>query len=151
MSDHSKTIGIIAACSDPKRLRAFMANANREGAEDVRAAAFRRLVEVLPEAAPGSVEHDFWRTIHAFEQVLTEERGKTTRLSRTRQKIGRVGIMKTLADFALSKKPTPGFKMLLDRDMPELTGEAIVLRHANRFAEEVVAAARARLTAAGVP
>jgi hypothetical protein len=40
--------------------------------------------------------------------------------------------------------------MLLERNMPELTGEAIVLRHARRFDTEVVAAARQRLEMAGV-
>jgi NAD(P)-dependent dehydrogenase (short-subunit alcohol dehydrogenase family) len=39
--------------------------------------------------------------------------------------------------------------MLLERNMPELTGEAIVLRYARQFGAEVVAAARRRLEAAG--
>jgi hypothetical protein len=40
--------------------------------------------------------------------------------------------------------------MLLERKMPELTGEAIVLRHAGQFGAEVVAAARRRLEATGI-
>ena len=42
--------------------------------------AFRRLIAILPQEQPGTIEHDFWQTIHAFEHALTEERGKTTRL-----------------------------------------------------------------------
>ncbi len=124
MTDNSKVIAIIDSSSDPKQLRRFIENARRMKAPDVRDAAFRRLVEILPEEEPGSVEHDFWRSIHALEQVLLEERGKTVRLSRTRQKIARVGVMQTLRDFAAKKSPTQGFEMLLERGMPELTGEA---------------------------
>jgi hypothetical protein len=38
----------------------------------------------------------------------------------------------------------------MERNMPELTGEAIVLRHASQFDPEIVAAARDRLEKAGV-
>jgi hypothetical protein len=96
------------------------------------------------------VEHDFWQTIHAFEHVLSEERGKTTRLSRTRQKVARAGVVQTLHDWAMSAKSTDGFDMLLERNIPELTGEAIVLRHALQFGAEVVAAAKRRLEAADI-
>lgn len=104
----------------------------------------------MPSEEPGTVEHDFWQTIHAFEYALTEERGKTIRLARTRQKIGRVGIVQTLEDWALSKKTTDGFDMLLERGMPELTGEAIILRHPDAFDLDTQAAARERLKQAGV-
>jgi hypothetical protein len=75
-SDHSKIIGIIETCEDPAGLRVFMDNAQWQEVEHVREAAFRRLIEILPDEAPGTIGHDFWRTIHAFEQVLTQERGR---------------------------------------------------------------------------
>ena len=150
MTDNSKAIAIIDSSNDPKQLRRFIENARRMKAPDVREAAFRRLVEILPEEEPGSVEHDFWRSIHALEQVRSEEEGKTVRLSRTRQKIARVGVMQTLRDFATSKTPAKGFEMLLERNMPELTGEAVVLRHKDLFDTDVVAAAHTRLVSAGV-
>lgn len=82
--------------------------------------------------------------------MLSEERGKTVRLSRTRQKIARVGVMQTLRDLVMSKTPAQGFEMLLERNMPELTGETVVLRHKEHFEAEVDAAAYLRLEAAGV-
>ncbi len=39
--------------------------------------------------------------------------------------------------------------MLIERGMPELTGEAIVVRHSDRFSDDVVAAARRRLNDVG--
>jgi hypothetical protein len=96
------------------------------------------------------VEHDFWQMVHTFELLLSEENGKTTKLSRTRQMVTRIGVIPTLANWASRDKDTAGFKMLLEHGMPEYTGEAIVLRHASSFTQEVVAAARGRLVEAGV-
>ena len=150
MADHKKVLASIAVATDPAKLRTLRGNAQRLGVPEVEEAAFRRLVEMLPEEAPGSIEHDFWKTIHAFEEILRDERGKTVRLSRTRQKIDRVGVMQTLIDFAVSKAPTDGFNMLIERGLPELTGEALVLKHASHFEPAVLEAARSRLEGAGV-
>lgn len=150
---HSSKTGIleaIAACADPEKLRTYLKNAQRKNEIEVADAAFRKLISILPSAQPGTIEHDLWQTIYAFEQVLSEERGKTTRLSRTRQKVARVGERKTLEDWALSKSRTEGFEMLLERNMPELTGEAIVVRHASSFSDGVVTAAREKLLSAGI-
>lgn len=148
--DKDKILKTISECDDPKKLRTWIENARNKDNEEIAQAAFRRLISLVPSERPGTVEHDFWQTIHAFEYALTEERGRTTRLSRTRQKINRVGIIETLKDWALGDKETDGFKMLLERGMPELTGEAIVLRHPEKFSSDVQAAARQRLVQAGV-
>lgn len=150
MTDHERMFGLIENCADPKKLRTWIKNARGQGEARIADAAFRRLVAILPQEEPGTVEYDFWQTIHAFEHILSEERTKTTRLARTRQKVKRVGEVQTLKDWALSKKSTDGFTQLLKLGMPELTGEAIVLRHADKFDEEVVDAARRRLQEAGV-
>ena len=147
---HEKITGFIAKCEDPQQLRTMIANAKARGEEDVALAAFRRLLMVSPSEAPGTVEHDMWQTIFAFEHLLKEERGKTTLLARTRQKINRVGVIETLKDWAAAKQETEGFRMLLERGLPELTGEAIVLRHPQLFPRAAVDAARARLSAAAV-
>ena len=150
MADHSKILAFVSRCEDLEKLKSLIKNARDRGESVVADAAFRKLISLVPSEQPGTVEHDFWQTIHAFEYALTEERGKTIRLSRTRQKVDRVGVVQTLRDWALSNKETDGFKMLLDREMPELTGEAIVLRHPGRFDPQVLAAARHKLAHAGV-
>lgn len=148
MPDYARVIAIIETSEDPDQLRQFMENAKRMEAPNVYEAAFRRLVEILPNEAPEPIAQDFWRSIHALEQRLREERGKTVRLTRTRQKLDRVGAMKTLADLALSATPSEGFEMLIQRDMSDLTAEAVILRHEAEFEAEVVTAARERLETA---
>jgi hypothetical protein len=150
VNDQTKVLALIENCRDPEKLRLWIKNARKTGEDGVATVAFRRLIAVLPKEKPGTVEYDFWQTIFAFEYALSEERGKTTRLARTRQKVARVGEIQTLKDWALKVAKTDGFAMLLERNMPELTGEAIVLRHADRFEPAVVAAARRRLEEAGV-
>ena len=149
MTDYTKQLSFIEKTTDAEELRGLIASAKRLGATQVREAAFRKLINLGIEHEVGSVEHDFWRTVNAFEADLKEERGKTVRLSRTRQKVAKDGVIKTLADWA-ENSPTDGFHMLLERDMPELLGEAIVLRHAEAFEPHIVAAAKARLTEANV-
>ena len=150
MVDHSKMLAYIAQCGDAGSLKSLLKNARDHGESALADAAFRKLISLVPSERPGTVEHDFWQTIHAFEYILTNERKRTTRLGRTRPKVERVGVVQTLTDWALSDKETDGFRMLLDRGMPELTGEAIVLRHPESFEPKVLDAARQRLLDAGV-
>jgi hypothetical protein len=150
MSNNQKILDIIATCDDEKKLRNWIFNANREGAEDVEDAARRRLVEVRVakdiDDSNDPVVLDFWKSITALENELSEERGKTIRLSRTRQKIARVGVEKTLADLTLQAQPSEGYRLLKARDMLDLSAEAVVLRYPKRFTQEVLEAARLRLS-----
>lgn len=145
-----KILAFIAKCENPKELKIIIKNAKAKADNGVAGAAFKRLVGLVPSEKPGTIEYDFWRSINAFELLLSDERGKTIRLTRTRQKIAKVGIFQTLQDLTLSSKPSRGFSMLLERQMPELTAEAVVLRHCQTFADNVVAAARDRLVKANV-
>ena len=96
MSDNTGIIEKIVRCDDRDKLRTWIKNARAQNAMDVADAAFRQLISIISSEQPGTAEHDFWQTIHAFEFVLSDERGRTTRLSRTRQKVGRVGVVETL-------------------------------------------------------
>ncbi len=117
--------------------------------EDVDAAAIKRLVEVSAKAnhdeADSPLVLDFWKSITALEFSLSDERGKPTRLARTRQKIARVGVAQTLADLAVSAKPSEGFFLLKERDMLEMSAESVILRHAHAFEKSVLEAAQLRL------
>lgn len=154
-SDHSRVLGVIEGLDDPAKLRNLMANAHKQGANEVHRAAFRRLVDLsaedAPEAAEGDpegIDHAFWSTIGAFEELLKESRGRATKLTRHRQKAAKAGVRRALADLATAAEPAEGFDTLIERDMRDLTAEAVVIRFSDSFEPEVVAAARARLDAA---
>jgi len=139
----------IAESEDPKKLEVLIVNAKRLGSARVADAAFRKRASLLSEGEPGSVEYDFWRSIHTLEGALTDERGKTTRLARTRQKLGRAGVVKTLADLSLAKTASEGFVLLKDRDLLDLSAEAVILRHRKHFEDDAIDAASNRLAEAG--
>ena len=149
-NNDAKILAFVERCENPAELESLIRNATKLGNAPVAEAAFRKRISLVPAERPGSVEHDFWQMVQAFEYTLSEERGKNTRLSRTRQKVEKAGVVQTLRDWAAGSQETAGFRMLLERGMAEFTGEAITLRHRDLFEPPVVEAAQQRLTAAGV-
>ena len=147
--DHTlRALNQVENCNEPSKLRTIADNALKLGNHKVRHAAQLRLYSILPAAKPGTLEHDVWQSVFALEGALKEERGKTTLLARTRQKLERDGERKTVADLVLGKV-SDGFRMLVDRDMPRLTFEAVALRHAQEFEDQVIEAAEQRLSGQG--
>lgn len=144
----AKMLDYVVTCSDAGKLRQIAANAEEKGVPELALAARRKLYSILPGEEPGTIEFDVWQSIHALEDVLTSERGKTLRLARTRQKISRDGIVPCVASL-VTGKASDGFRMLEERDMLDLSFEAIALKYPDRFEPAVLDAARARLDAAG--
>ena len=144
-----RALEFIATCVDPKKLTQMIENARKQGEAEVERAAQLRLYEVRPEAQPGTLEHDVWRSIYALEGALTGERERTTLLGRTRQKIAADKEAATVASLVLKKDASEGFHMLLERNLAGHTFEAVALRHRERFDQEVVDAAAERLRGAG--
>lgn len=140
----------IAILEDAQKLRSLIDNARRLKSLVVERAAFARLCIVQPQSDVGSVEHDVWQSIHALEEMHRLSRGKTIRLTRTRQKIARDGEIQTVADLALKPDASQGFIDLIALGHPELTFEAVVIRHPAMFTETVQSAARLRLGASGI-
>ena len=77
----------ISEYTDREELRGLMANAKRLRRDDIWQEAFRRLcaLEGLDQTDP--LHRDFYQTLAAYEQLLTEKNHRTTRASRTRQKL----------------------------------------------------------------
>ena len=86
----------------------------------------------------------------ALEEALTEEAGRTKRLNRTRQKLGRVGVRQTLADLALKPTPSLGFVKLVEFNMADMSAEALILKYRDQFEQHVVDAASKRLKEHGI-
>ncbi|MFL9827868.1 hypothetical protein [Rhodoplanes sp. SY1] len=127
-----------------------MANAKRLGRDDVYQDAFRQLCRVEGRNIADPVEAEFAIVMRALEEALTEEAGKTKRLNRTRQKLDRVGVRKTLADLALKPQPSLGFLKLLEFGMADMCAESLILKHQEEFPQEAVDAARRRLEKYGI-
>jgi hypothetical protein len=127
-----------------------MANAKRLQSDDVWRQAFRRLcaLEGLNHTDP--LHREFYETLAAYEELLTEKNGRTTRASRTRLKLKNKGVIQCLEDWAIGSAPTEGFDLLIKSGMSELTGEHLVIKYPDRFSPEAVAAARTRLERANV-
>ena len=114
----------IAGCEDSKQLKQIAKNARSQGQTGVCRAAELKLYAILPSAQPGTL------------------------LARTRQKIARDGEQGTVASLVLGKV-SDGFRMLLDRNMTDLTFEAVALRHPADFSEDVLKTAKSRLLDVG--
>jgi hypothetical protein len=136
---------------DKTKLRTLMENARRLRRDDVYQLALRQLCRAEGRNIEDPLEAEFEAVMRALEEALTEESGRTKRLSRTRQKLGRSGVHKTLSDLALTAKPSMGFIKLVEFNMADMSAEALVLKFRKRFAPEVVAAAQYRLEEYKVP
>ena len=78
--------------SDIKALRNLMANAKRLERDDVYWLAFKRLCSLEGMAFDDPLERDFYDVLNAYEELLTEKNGRTTKASRTRQKLKNKGV-----------------------------------------------------------
>lgn len=141
-----KALAQVEQISDPTSLRRMVENA-RGKSEVVERAAFRRLIESSVQHASGTVEYDCWSMVHAVEELRRAAGRKVSRMNRMRPKIAKEGEIAALEYCALQE--TDGFAEILAYGMPELTAEAIVLRHPTQFSERALAAARTRLAAHG--
>jgi hypothetical protein len=135
---------------DPKLVRNLLENARRAKRDDLAFQCQVRLAQLEGKRYDTPLEREFWAAVTAAEELASAKNGKTTRLNRTRQKVARVGIKRCLEDWAFHKGTTQGFDILVDGGHPELTGEAIVIRHSQEFSPEAVVAARERLVKHGI-
>ena len=127
-----------------------MANAKRLKRDDVWWEAFKRLCELEGMGQTDPLHRDFYKMLAAYEELLTEKHGRTTRASRTRQKLKNKGVVQCLEDWAVSSATTQGFELLIQNDLAELTGEYLVLKYPDRFSYKAITAARIRLAEHGV-
>lgn len=145
--DYTKILETIAACKDVSKLNNYIDNATRKNVSIVREAAIRQLASLIPNYEPGTLEFDFWKTVKTYELVLREDEKTTVNLFKTRKKAEAKGIEITLSEWVLNKSHGWVFNTLVEMGKPELTGESVVLRYADRFDEAIVEAATERLNA----
>lgn len=145
--DEQRALARIAVELDPARLLAYARNA-QERSPAVARAAVRRLAAISAKHAPGTVENACWTMVHTVETTRRLNGAKVARMNRMRPKIDKDGEVAALEYCAL--RETDGFAEIMAYGMPELTAEAIVLRYPGDFSDAAKAAARSRLSQAGV-
>jgi hypothetical protein len=140
----------VAKLKSVAECRLVMQRARQQERPDVYDSVFRRMCQLVGSENddPGDpLVRDFYETLAAYEQLLTEKNGKTQPAHRTRQKIANKGVYESLVEWTRGKTETEGFKILVRAGLPEYTGEYLVVRYADRFPEDVVSLARERLAA----
>ena len=133
--------------------RIVMERAKKEGRDDFYEKVFRRYCEIVGAEYddPGDpLIREFWETLAAYEQLLTEKNGKKTQATRTRQKIKNKGVHQSLVEWTNGKIETNGFTLLVDKGLPEYTGEYLVVKYGDRFPSDVVGLGRKRLEEHGI-
>jgi hypothetical protein len=132
----------------PQECRTVLQRARQQNQSEVYNAVFRRLCALVGSENDDPVDplvRDFYETLAAYEQLLTEKNGRNTAASRTRQKITNKGVHQSLIEWTRAKAETNGFILLVDAGLPEFTGEYLVTKYAGRFPDDVVTLARERL------
>jgi hypothetical protein len=146
-SEEARALALIARSDDAERIRGIARNA-RGKSDLVERAALRRLVALESRGAPGTVENDCWGMILAVEEIRRQVRGRKSPMNRLRPKIAREGERAALEYLALHE--SDGFREVMEYGVPELSAEAIVIRHGEpTFSAKAIAAARHRLETAG--
>jgi hypothetical protein len=107
----------------------------------------RRAVELkaISKGLSDGVEFELYKAVYAYEEALTEKNKKTTHASRTWQMIERHGIVHAAERAVDRKLDTPGYKLLIEMGMPDLTFESVIVRYPDAFNEEAVSRSRERL------
>lgn len=151
VGQREKLLQLISAETDPKKLKSWMENARKQAADDVYQAAFRKLCSLSGRDLNDPLDREFQEVMSALETALTEARGRTTRLNRTRQKLSRVGVRQLLSDLAVKPSPSDGFLYLLEFGMADMSAESLIVKHRSDFSDDVVQAARNRLEQFNIP
>lgn len=149
-NDDARVLATITTLDDPAKLRALIANAKRHERPAVLNAAFHRLATVQSEGEEGSAEFDMWSTIHAIEEIKRQDAGKTIRLSYLRRDIEKIGMVPAMDKLVSKAGASERFDELIEKGHPELTAEAVVLRHPARFSDDAVQRSNERLTGVGI-
>lgn len=143
----------ISKLKTPQECRTVMGRAKERGNDDVYRAVFKRYCALVGneyDDPSDPLVRDFYETLGAYEQLLTEKNGSTTAASRTRQKIANKGVHQSLIEWTRGKTETNGFALLVAAELPEYTGEYLVTKYATRFPDDVVEMARSRLAKHGI-
>ena len=112
-----------------------MANAERLGEAELVLKCKQRIFELAGGDGNSEIENRLFQALAAYEEILLEKHGKAVKANYTKRKIRDKGVIKTLTDWALDTKVTPGFEALVSQGLEDFTGEKIVIVFANAISK----------------
>ena len=137
----------LAKLHTPESCEQFAINVEERGKPELAIAARRRAVELRAAAhgASTAAEREALEAVYAYERVLSAQRGRKTRASRTWQMIERRGIIPAVEHVVARSAESAGYTALVQMGMQDMAFEAVVLRHPDVFSAEAVRRSDERL------
>lgn len=137
----------VSALTTPEDCEAFARNCTERGRLDLAQQARARAVELraLTHGATTNVEREAIAAVYAYEEVLSQRRGKRTRASRTWQMIKRHGVLQAVERAVNRPEETAGYTALVEMGLRNYAFESIVVRYPGNFSAEAVARCKERI------
>ena len=128
---HGMDSRFCAACANPDRNKA-----SRRARVQIRATSHQ---------PKNDAEREGYEAIYAYEEALSNQKGRNTRAGRTWPMVEEHGIMGAIERIVTRRVETEGYRVLVEMGMEDMAFEAVVLRHPDSFSAAAVAASRERL------
>ena len=130
-----------------RKCEIFAKNATTHGRPDLALEARQRAVEIRAQehGAQSTAEEEALKAIYAYEQLLTNKNGRTTRATRTWQMIKRHGIIEGVERAVKRDTVTQGYTMLVEMGLEKYAFEAVILRHPEVFSDDAIRISKERL------
>jgi len=131
----------------PEKCAIFAKNCIEHGREDLAQEAKERAVQLRAEAhgAKTNAEREALEAVYAYEEVLSQQKGKKTRANRTWQMIDRHGIIGAVERAVNRSTETQGYTALVEMGLEDYAFENVILRHPDLFTEQAVLISKERV------
>ena len=159
MTNNANALANVEKCKTLSQLNNVIKNAKADlaagkdvaTAQKVHDAALGRYWEMSAAKHGGgaAIDQALWTALHAYEYLKGQEKGKTSRATYLRRKISQTDIVTAVSGSVLKGGKTSGLQALRDMDRLDASFEAVVVKYADSFAPEVVAAAKRTLAELG--
>jgi len=120
-----------AACANPGRTKA-----SRRARVQLRATSHH---------PKNDAEREGYEAIYAYEEALSNQKGRNTRAGRTWPMVEARGIIGAIERIVTRRAETEGYRVLIEMGMEDMAFEAVVLRHPESFSPAAAAASKERL------
>src|SRR5579872_3825643 len=122
---------VCAACASPGRTKA-----SRHARAQMRA---------TTNQPKNDAEREGYEAIYAYEEALSNQKGRNTRAGRTWPMAEEHGIIGAIERIVTRRVETEGYRILVEVGMEDMIFKAVVLRHPDSFSAAAVAASQESL------